>query len=75
MALSRGMCLLRSIRLSRGLSQEGLCNLVFEKTGISMSPVMISQFENTKRPMSPEQMRAISLVMGCTEADLYEWLL
>ncbi len=73
MALSRGMCLLRSIRLSKGLTQEGLGNLVFEKTGISMSPVMISQFENTKRPMSPEQMRAVCLVMGCTEADLYEW--
>ncbi|MEK4297381.1 helix-turn-helix transcriptional regulator [Paenibacillus sp. FSL L8-0696] len=73
MALSRGMCLLRPIRLSKGLTQDQLCILVFEKTGISMSRVMISQFENTKRPMSPEQMRAICLVMGCTEADLYEW--
>lgn len=75
MALSRGMCLLRHIRLSKGLTQEQLSNLVFDKTGISMSTVMISQFENTKRPMSPEQMRAICLVIGCTEADLYEWSL
>ncbi|CAH1054048.1 hypothetical protein PAECIP111894_00193 [Paenibacillus pseudetheri] len=73
MALSRGKCLLRYIRQSKGLTQETLCSRVLDKTGLSISTVMLSQFENTKRPMSPEQMRAVCIVLKCTEADLYEW--
>ncbi|MEK4351309.1 helix-turn-helix transcriptional regulator [Paenibacillus sp. FSL R5-0475] len=75
MALSRGECCLRVIRESRGLSQEQLSALVKDKTGLAMSRVAISQFETSKRPMSPEQMRAVCIVLRCTEAELYQWLL
>lgn len=73
MALSRGECCLRVIRDLRGLSQDQLSEQVKKKTGLSMSRVAISQFETSKRPMSPEQMRAVCIVLGCTEAELYEW--
>lgn len=73
MALSRGKCLLRYIRQSKGLTQSSLAELVTEKTGLTMSAVMISQFETSARPMSPEQMRAVCIVLNCTEAKLYEW--
>ncbi|MFD5020028.1 helix-turn-helix domain-containing protein [Paenibacillus sp. NPDC058367] len=73
MALSRGKCLLRYIRQSSGLTQELLSQVVLEKTGLSISTVMLSQFENTKRLMSPEQMRALCIVLNCSEVDLYEW--
>lgn len=73
MALSRGKCLLRYIRQSKGLTQDTLSERVYSKTGLSISKAMLSQFENTRRPMSPEQMRALCIALNCTEADLYEW--
>lgn len=73
MALSRGECLLRYYRNRRGLTQDELADLVKDRTGLPMSGTMISQFERKHRLMSPEQMRAMCIVLGCTEEELYRW--
>lgn len=74
MALSRGECLLANIRKSRGLTQEDLSADLLKQTGTVMSAVMISQFENNKRLMSPEQMRSVCIVLNCCESELYDWI-
>lgn len=75
MALSRGECLLRKYRLLKNLTQQELSDRVLKKTGLNISRVRISQFERTEDLMSPEQMRAVCIVLAITEAQLYEWKL
>ncbi|OKP91364.1 hypothetical protein A3848_09665 [Paenibacillus sp. P32E] len=75
MALTRGECLLRSIRINKKLTQDQLSEKVYKKTGIKMSAAMISLFETSKRPMSPLQMRAMCITLKCKESQLYNWKL
>jgi len=73
MALQLGRCLLRYYRTKAGLTQECLADRLRNDLGLTVSSTMISQYENDHRPMSPLIMRGVCIILGCTEADLYEW--
>jgi len=73
MALTFGKCLLRDLRLRAGLTQEDLSERLRTKLGLTVSPTLLSLYENGKRPMPALNMRGICIILGCTEADLYEW--
>lgn len=73
MALTLGKCLLRIQREKAGLTQAQLSDQLMQKLGVSASPQLLSLYENNHRPMPPLTMRAVCIILGCTEADLYEW--
>ncbi|MGG4504060.1 helix-turn-helix domain-containing protein [Paenibacillus polymyxa] len=72
MALTYGKCLLRYRRREAGITQAQLSDRL-ARLGLEVSTVMISQFENDHRKMNPVVMRGICIVLGCHEANLYEW--
>lgn len=73
MALSLGECLLRDLRLSRGLTQEQLSFELKKNHDISASHTLISLIERGVKQPGPLLSRGICLVLGCVEADLYEY--
>lgn len=73
MALTLGKCLLRSCREKAGLTQAQLSDRLLSELGLSVSPQLVSLYENNRRPIPPVTMRGISIILNCTEADLYEW--
>ncbi|MNW38906.1 Helix-turn-helix domain protein [compost metagenome] len=73
MALTLGKCLLRYCREKAGLTQAQLSERLQSELELSVSPQLISLFENNRRPMPPLTMRGVSIILKCTEADLYEW--
>ncbi|WP_170220099.1 helix-turn-helix domain-containing protein [Paenibacillus anaericanus] len=73
MALTLGKCLLRSCREAAGITQADLSDRLHKVLGLSVSPQLISLYENNRRPMPPLNMRGVCIILGCTEADLYEW--
>jgi transcriptional regulator with XRE-family HTH domain len=64
---------MRSIRLSKGLTQSQLSDRIFDKTGIRISVTTISYFETNERQMSALQLRAAAIALKTTEKKLYEW--
>lgn len=72
MALTFGKCLLRDYRLRAGLTQEQLSERLSE-LGLSVSPTLLSLYENDKRPMPALTMRGVCIILGCSEAEIYEW--
>lgn len=72
MALTYGKCLLRYRRKEARITQAQLSDRL-ARLGLEVSTVMISQYENDHRKMNPVVMRGVCIVLGCQEADLYEW--
>lgn len=73
MALTFGKCLLREQRVRAGLTQEQLSESLRTVLGLSVSPTLLSQYENDKKTMPALTMRGVCIILGCREADIYEW--
>ncbi|MNI34610.1 hypothetical protein D3C73_886070 [compost metagenome] len=73
MALRPGKCLLGPIRQAAGLNQAELSNKLLTEVGLSISVPTISKYENNRLEMPPTVMRGLCIILGCTEAELYEW--
>ncbi|MFX3633750.1 MAG: helix-turn-helix domain-containing protein [Candidatus Pristimantibacillus sp.] len=64
---SRGVCQLKTLLKSKGMTQT----VLEEKTGISQR--MISHYANDGKRMNIDAARAISTALGCRMEDLYKW--
>lgn len=73
MALTFGKCLLRDVRIRADYTQERLSEELLEICGLKVSTTLLSFYENNKRIIPSVTMRGISIVLGCSEEDLYEW--
>ncbi|ASA20980.1 hypothetical protein B9T62_09385 [Paenibacillus donghaensis] len=72
MALRHGKCLLRDLRMSRGMKQEDLSDGL-NALGLIVSTKTISKYENDHQIIPPLTMRGICLVLNCLESEVYEW--
>jgi DNA-binding XRE family transcriptional regulator len=67
MAFRVGKCLLRLRLKQAGINQKQLAERV------DLSPQMISHFIAKRKTMSLEVAKSISIIVGCSIEDLYEW--
>lgn len=67
MAFRARKCLLRLRLEQTGINQKQLAERV------NLSPQMISHYIFMRKVMSLEVAKSISVVLGCSIEDLYEW--
>lgn len=67
MPYTQGRCLLRVRLKERGITQSELAR----RAGYTRHA--ISHYANNRAQMSPEVMKNIAYVLGCTMEDLYQW--
>lgn len=75
MALLQGKCLVREIREEAGLTLQQLSNQLSELYDISLSTSHLARIERDERPMTPIVMHGISLVLGCSQEELIDWII
>ncbi|MGM0882568.1 MAG: helix-turn-helix domain-containing protein [Bacillota bacterium] len=73
MALDRGECLLREIRLKAGLTQEELSYQLHKKFGLEVSVNMIAHYERDRKGMKIEVLRAMAIIFKRCMDDFYTW--
>lgn len=74
MALILGECRIRQLREAKGLTQIALSDAIKKRHGISISKTLISQYEIGLKTPGPLNSRAICLILGCMESELYDFI-
>ena len=73
MAIDRGECLLREIRLSAGMTQEELSHQLHKRFGLEISANMIGHYERNRKPIKLEVLRALAIILKKNMDDFYSW--
>lgn len=73
MALDRGECLLRDIRLKTGMTQDDLSVQLEKRFGIEVSAKMIGHYERNRKPIKLEVLRALAVIFRKHMDDFYTW--
>ncbi|URN94534.1 MAG: helix-turn-helix transcriptional regulator [Candidatus Pristimantibacillus lignocellulolyticus] len=73
MALQRGECLLREIRVNAGLTQEELSVKIKNRFDLTITPAMIGHYENDRKPINIVILRAFAQILHKKMDDFYTW--